>query len=171
MKRLYIVRHGAAQSSYEAGSDFARRLTPQGIARVQAVSRWLQAQPDTVAPERIIASAAPRAWETATIYAETFALHDNTLAKVKELYSGGANDYLNIVTRSLPDDISCAMAVGHNPAVSELLAAVTGAVAGEYRMRKGDAVCVAFDVSDDAPWEEVYAVDGKLERYIIASAI
>lgn len=171
MKRLYIVRHGAAQSSYEAGSDFARRLTPQGIARVQAVSRWLQVQPDTVAPQRIVASAASRAWETATIYADTFALSDSACAKVKELYSGGANDYLNIVTRALPDDISCAMAVGHNPAVSELLAAVTGAVAGEYRMRKGDAACVVFDVADDAPWEEVYTVDGKLERYIIASAI
>lgn len=171
MKRLYIVRHGAAQSSYEAGSDFARRLTPQGIVRVQAVSRWLQAQPETVAPQRIVASAAPRAWETATIYADTFALPDGACAKVKELYSGGVNDYLNIVTRSLPDDISCAMVVGHNPAVSELLAAVTGAVAGEYRMRKGDAACIVFDVPKDASWVEVYAVEGKLERYIIASAI
>lgn len=171
MKRLYIVRHGAAQSSYEAGSDFARRLTPQGFARVEAVSRWLQAQPDTVAPERLVASAAPRAWETATIYAETFALCDSACAKVKELYSGGANDYLNFLTRSLPDDISCAMVVGHNPAVSELLAAVTGAMAGDYRMRKGDAACMVFDVPEDASWEEVYTVDGKLERYIISSAI
>lgn len=171
MKRLYIVRHGAAQSSYEAGSDFARRLTPQGFARVEAVSRWLQAQPDTVAPERLVASAAPRAWETATIYAETFALCDSACAKVRELYSGGANDYLNFLTRSLPDDISCAMVVGHNPAVSELLAAVTGAMAGDYRMRKGDAACMVFDVPEDASWEEVYTVDGKLERYIISSAI
>lgn len=171
MKRLYIVRHGAAQSSYEAGSDFARRLTPQGIARVQTVSRWLQAQPDTVAPERIVASAAPRAWETATIYVDTFALPDSTLTKVWELYNGGANDYLNILTRSLPDDISCAMAVGHNPAVSELLAAMTGAMTGEYRMRKGDAACIVFDVPKDASWVEIYAVEGKLERYVIASAI
>lgn len=171
MKRLHIVRHGAAQSSYEAGSDFARRLTPRGIARMQAVSRWLQGQPDTVAPQRIVASAAPRAWETAAIYAETFALPDHALTKVRELYRGGPNDYLDILIRSLPDDISCAMIVGHNPAVSGLLAVLTGAMAGEYLMRKGDAACVAFDVPDDASWQEIYASEGKLEKYIIASAV
>lgn len=148
MKRLYLVRHGAAQSHYEAGSDFARRLTPEGIAAVQAVSQRLKRQCDTVTPQRIIASAAPRAWETAAIHAETFALPENALSRVEELYRGGPNDYMNVLVHSLPDEVSCGMVVGHNPAVSELLASLTGAMAGEYCMRKGDAACVAFEVPD-----------------------
>lgn len=171
MKRFYIVRHGAAQSSREAGSDFGRRLTLDGVSRVRAVSQWLKSRPDMTAPQRIVASAAPRAWETAVIHAETFALSESALSRVEELYRGGPNDYLDILIRSLPDGISCAMAVGHNPAVSELLAALTGAVAGDYTMRKGDAACVVFDIPDDASWEEIYALEGKLEKYVIASAV
>lgn len=171
MKRLYIVRHGAAQSSYEVASDFARRLTPQGAERVRNTALWLQKQPDRVVPQRIITSLAPRAAETAAIIADTFGLPDSDLSEVRELYADTPNDYLKVLAASVPDTVSCAMIVGHNPAVSELLAIVTGAMAGDYRMRKGDLACVAFDLPDNAPWEELYAAVGKLERYVIASAI
>lgn len=171
MKRLYIVRHGAAQSSYEAGSDFARQLTPPGRERVRRVAEWLRAQPDMVPLQRIIASLAPRALETGEIFADVFGLSGETFSKVRELYSGGANEYLNTLVKSLPDEVSCAMIVGHNPAVSELLAALTGAMAGDYLMRKGDAACVIFDVPDTGAWEEIYAVEGKLERYVIAASV
>lgn len=171
MKRLYIVRHGAAQSSYEAGSDFARRLTPAGIEGVKRVADGLRSQQNMVPPERIVASLAPRALETASIFADVFGLSGDAFSKVRELYSGGANDYLNILVRSLPDRVTCAMAVGHNPAVSELLAVLTGAMAGDYRMGKGDAACVTFDVPDEAPWEDIYLTVGRLERYLIASSL
>lgn len=171
MKRLYIVRHGAAQSSYEAGSDFARRLTPQGAGRVCNTARWFQKQPDRVVPQRMIASLAPRAAETAAIMADTFGLPGSEFTKVRELYSGTPNDYLKVLATSLPDSVSCAMIVGHNPAVSELLATVTGAMIGDYRMRKGDLACVAFALPDDSPWEELYAAEGLLERYVIASSV
>ena len=42
MKRLYIVRHGAAQSSYEVDSDYARRLTARGVERVRTVGQILR---------------------------------------------------------------------------------------------------------------------------------
>lgn len=171
MKRLYIVRHGAAQSSYESGGDFARRLTPDGARRVRNTAQWLQKQPDRVVPQRIIASLAPRAAETAAIIADTFGLPVSALSKVRELYSGTPNDYLKVLAASLPDSVSCAMIVGHNPAVSELLATVTGAMAGDYRMRKSDLACVVFDLPGDAPWEELYAAEGRLERYVIAASV
>lgn len=171
MKRLYIVRHGAAQSSGKAGSDFARRLTPQGAERVLRTALWLREQPDTTVPQRIVSSLAPRALETAAIFAESFGLADTALSKVRELYSGSPNDYLRILVKSLPDSVSCAMVVGHNPAVSELMAIVTGAMAGEYRMRKGDLACITFELPGDVPWEELYSAEGKLERYVIAAAV
>lgn len=171
MKRLYIVRHGSAQSSYETGSDFARQLTPDGARRVQNTARWLHKQPDRIVPQRIIASLAPRAAETAAIIAVTFGLPASDFSKVRELYSGTPGDYLKVIAASLPASVTCAMIVGHNPAVSELLATVTGAMAGDYRMRKGDLACVAFDLPGDAPWEELYAAEGKLERYVIAATL
>ncbi|MDE5945544.1 MAG: phosphohistidine phosphatase SixA [Rikenella sp.] len=170
MKRFYIVRHGAAQSAFEAGSDVARQLTRSGEEEVRRVAEWLAARPDTVSPERIVASAAPRARQTAEILAEEFG--GVALSTVGELYAGGANDYLDAAVRSLPDEVDCAMVVGHNPAVSELLAALTGAMAGEYLMRKGDMACVAFgEVPDGASWEELYATTGHIERYVVAASV
>lgn len=171
MKRLYIVRHGAAQSAYEAGSDFARRLTPAGVEGVKRAADWLRSQEDMVPPQRILASLAPRALETAAIFADGFGLSGDAFSKVRELYSGGANDYLNVLVRALLEGVACAMAVGHNPAVSELLAVLTGATAGDYRMGKGDVACVTFDVPDEASWEEIYTTAGRLERYTIASSL
>lgn len=171
MKRLYIARHGAAQSSYEAGSDFARRLTPSGCEQVRRVAEWLRAQPDTVPPQRIIASLAPRALETGEIFADVFGLPGEAFSKIRELYSGGANEYLNTLVKSLTDEVSCVLVVGHNPAVSELLAALTGAMTGDYLMRKGDAACVTLDVPETGAWEEIYPAEGKLERYVIAASV
>lgn len=138
---------------------------------MRRVAEWLRAQSDMVPLQRIIASLAPRALETGEIFADVFGLSGETFSKVRELYSGGANEYLNTLVKSLPDEVSCAMIVGHNPAVSELLAALTGAMAGDYLMRKGDAACVIFDVPDTGAWEEIYAVEGKLERYVIAASV
>ena len=171
MKRLYIVRHGAAQSSYEVDSDYARRLTAKGGERVRIVGQWLTAQPDFVQPGRIIASAAPRALQTAELLAEVFGLPTENLSRFRELYSGRPSDYLNLLTQALPDEVACAMIVGHNPTVSELLAELLGAMAGDYLMRKGDVAEICFDLPDNAPWQELYAATGKLERYVIASSI
>lgn len=171
MKRLYIVRHGAAQSSFEAGSDFARRLVPAGEERVRAVAEHFAALPEVVFPQRIVSSAAPRAAQTARIWADVLGVGADRYAETAELYRGGPAVYLDTIVRSLPDEVSCAMAVGHNPAVSELLASLTGVPAGEYLMRKGDAACVAFDLPDDARWEELYAAEGEMERYLIAASV
>ena len=64
MKRLYIARHGAAQSAYEAGNDYARRLTRSGEETIRRVAEWLSTQEDWVVPERILTSADPRAART-----------------------------------------------------------------------------------------------------------
>lgn len=170
MKRLYIVRHGAAQSAFEVGSDFARRLTPAGCEGVRSVAERIATESGAALPQRIVASAAPRARRTAEILAERFGeAVVGGCSVVRELYAGGPNDYLNVLARSLPDEVECAMVVGHNPAVSELLALLTGAMPGEYAMRKGDAACVAFDWPAGASWEELYVAEGRLERYVLAS--
>ena len=138
---------------------------------MRRVAEWLRAQSDTVPPQRIIASLAPRAVETGEIFADVFGLSGEAFSKVRELYNSGANEYLNTLVKSLTDEVSCVLVVGHNPAVSELLAALTGAMTGDYLMRKGDAACVTFEVPETGAWEEIYAAEGKLERYVIAASV
>lgn len=171
MKRLYIARHGAAQSAYEAGNDYARRLTRSGEETIRRVAEWLSTQEDWVVPERILTSAAPRAARTAELMAEVWGVQPLSLSSQQSLYSGRPSDYLHALVHSLPDEVSCTMVVGHNPTVSELLADLLGTASGEYLMRKGDVACLCFDVPTEAPWDELYAAVGHLKCYVIASAL
>lgn len=168
MKSLYIARHSIAQTTYEASSDYARRLTARGRDVVGCVAEWLMGQPDFRMPERIMTSSAPRALMTAEVFGDAFGLSGDRLSPLRELYSGDANTYLNILVRSLPDEVCCAMVVGHNPSVSELLAVMLGS--GGYVMRKGDVAGIVFDIPNDCNWEEIYVPGrARLERYVIAS--
>lgn len=171
MKQLYIVRHGDAQTPYQAASDFARLLTSGGEQAVKRVARWLTRQPDWVAPQRIACSAAPRARRTAELLAERWGVLPEALFRYRRLYEGRSADYLHVMTRSWPDEVSCAMIVGHNPTVSELLAELLGAKQGEYQMRKGDVARLGFELPSDAPWQELYVATGRLECYVIASSL
>lgn len=172
MKYLYIARHGEAEGY--ATSDFARKLTREGREEVQYVANWLLSQSDILMPERIVSSPASRALSTAEVYAKTFGLISEHLAIARELYSGDANIYLNTLVKSLSDEVSCAMVVGHNPAVTELLSELLGrfsTVEEGYLMRKGDVACVVFDLPASAGWQEIYVAPAKLEQYVIASSV
>lgn len=170
MKYLYIGRHGDAERIYTAPSDFGRRLTPVGAERAACVAQILQKGTNFQRPERILSSNAPRAWRTAEIYANQWKLNVETqLTAFPSLYSGDQHTYLNTLVRSLPDEVDCAMIVGHNPTVSYLLATLLGSTPGT--MQKGDVALVAFEtVENGCNWENLYPETGNLIHFVIASS-
>lgn len=170
MKYLYIGRHGDAERIYTAPSDFGRRLTPVGAEHAVCVAQILQKSSEFKRPERILSSNAPRAWSTAEIYANEWQLDVETqLTAFPSLYSGDQHTYLNTLVRSLPDEVDCAMIVGHNPTVSYLLATLLGSTPAT--MQKGDVALVAFETMENgSSWENLYTETGKLIHFVIAAS-
>jgi phosphohistidine phosphatase len=41
MLTLHLIRHAEAESVYNSGSDFSRKLTPNGISQAQQLGRTL----------------------------------------------------------------------------------------------------------------------------------
>jgi phosphohistidine phosphatase len=76
-------------------------------------------------PEVIFSSAARRAVDTARLAAEA-AGFEGEIHYLESLYLAGPEAYLDAL-RTLPETVTTAMAVGHNPGAESLLTALTGA--------------------------------------------
>ena len=120
MSELLIMRHGKAEdASPRTGfADRPRRLTPEGIANIQAMTPALL-QFDLV-PDRIVSSPYPRAAETAQIIHQEL----NVKQSVEYLDVLGADQSIvpffeNNLTPLMESDQRL-MVVGHEPCLSGL---------------------------------------------------
>lgn len=114
--RFYLVRHGAAEPAAAAGSDAARRLTPEGRAAFAAHARALAPR---LAVSRVVTSPLVRARETAALLAEA------TGARVEEdpALASGASDGAALLALARRLGAGVAL-VGHNPELAEAASAV-----------------------------------------------
>lgn len=115
MMRLYLLRHGKAEDANRR-TDFSRRLTPEGAAKMQEAARGMAAL--KIAPQTIWSSPLPRAHETAAIAAK--ALGDVPVEIAGALSPGMTPEALaRLVEAKAPD--SPLMLVGHNPDFEDLV--------------------------------------------------
>lgn len=118
-----LVRHAHAEWPAYRGRDFDRPLTDRGLEDARATGLALRAA--GLAPSRIIASAARRTEQTATLLANLLQMPAGSLQLDEALYNADAptlQDALRICAR----DGGCVMLVAHNPGISELARLLSG---------------------------------------------
>jgi phosphohistidine phosphatase len=122
--KIFVMRHGPAEDHADSGMDSDRALTPSGRERVRAVARFLHEIDEE--PLHIVTSPLVRAVQTAEIVAVASKLRDRegTVAVRRELSPGGGGG------RALVASLAAAgskrvMLVGHEPDLSELVAALS----------------------------------------------
>jgi phosphohistidine phosphatase len=117
MTELYVLRHGIAVPHGTPGvAEDERPLTPKGRKRMREIGRGLRRL--GLAPERIISSPLPRAWETAEIVADALGMSD--LLEASEMLRAD-HDAASIRDWVLTRTEDRLMIVGHNPGLSALL--------------------------------------------------
>ena len=140
--RLYVVRHGVAETEARRGGDSARRLTAAGRAKVRKIARGLRVLRVTVAA--LLTSPLPRAAETATILAEHGRLP--LPVELPALATGTAplGTLRALAPHAKRGDL---MIVGHEPGLSRLVALLlTGSPDGlAIDLRKGGVVALELD--------------------------
>lgn len=124
--RLYLVRHGKAEG--HAGNDHDRRLTPDGVSRMETEARVIARL--GIRPDRIYSSPRVRARQTAEIIASALDMDIVVDEAVNFDFSVQAVQRL---VNGLPLD-SEVMFVGHNPSMAQTVHALTGA---EVEMKVG----------------------------------
>jgi phosphohistidine phosphatase len=122
MKRLLVVRHGAAQPKSSRGGDRDRALTPEGQRTVAELGRRLKS--DGISLDRVLCSPARRARET--LDGLSSALGSLPSVDFSEgLYLADAAVLLDHL-RAAPVEARSVLLVGHNPGLEELVRGLAG---------------------------------------------
>ena len=136
--RLIIIRHAiAVERGTPDIADEDRPLTRKGERRFREVARGLaRIEPR---PDLLLTSPLPRARQTAEIAAQAWG---KLKPKKADVLAGGSFAEVAGLVDKLPRDSSVAL-VGHEPDVSELLAAILGSKdTAAFAFKKGGAAAV-----------------------------
>jgi phosphohistidine phosphatase len=118
MRRLTVMRHADARWKNPGTYDFARPLSRRGLAGAEAMARRLL-ELDLV-PDRLVASTARRAEQTADIVARELSLSVRHVQREEALYLASAAEMLRIIQETGPR-IAHLMVIAHNPGASDLI--------------------------------------------------
>lgn len=118
MKRLTVMRHADARWKNPGTDDFARPLNRRGLSAAEAMARRLLEL--ELVPDRLLASTARRAEQTADIVARELSLSVRHVQREERLYLASAADILNLIRETGPR-IAHLMVIGHNPGASDLV--------------------------------------------------
>ncbi len=154
MKKLILIRHGAAEPETSNKSDFDRNLTDNGKKDAAKMAALLLNKVSR--PEIFVCSPAFRAQNTAQIFAATFGF-DNVYPDAA-IYEASAQTLMQIV-HLLSNNQAVACLVGHNPGISNLLYILTGEI---ITIPTSAWVEVELDVEN---WAEASTESGKLLQY------
>ncbi len=117
MKKIYILRH--AKSSWKDSSltDFDRPLNERG--KRNAPMMGIKMAELNIVPDLVLASAATRAYATASIVAEKLDYPKDRIERRRDLYLASSHAILKIIN-SADNKHESLMIVGHNPGLTEL---------------------------------------------------
>jgi len=121
LKTLLILRHAKSSWRQSGLADQDRPLNKRGKRDAPRMGRLLRQE--EIIPDVIISSSAVRARKTAQLVIEESG-YEGELRLEDDLYAAEPEAYLEVL-QQLPDDIQCAMVVGHNPGLEELLELLT----------------------------------------------
>jgi phosphohistidine phosphatase len=130
MLTLYILRHAEAEP--EAHSDAERALTSKGRDQAKTVGRFCCDR--EIYPALILTSPLVRAQQTAKLVCKE--LGEKTRLETAEFLSAGMSPERAFAHLSKFSESGALMLVGHEPDLSEFLAASIGGSSESIRLRK-----------------------------------
>jgi phosphohistidine phosphatase len=117
-QRLIIMRHAKSDWAAGAGGDFDRPLSERGRKAAPRMGKWLKRE--KLIPDRIVASPALRALQTARMVADRLGIAESDIEQDERIYENSLAVLLEVVTAHA-GGVDALMLVGHNPGLDELL--------------------------------------------------
>ncbi|MBI9036210.1 MAG: histidine phosphatase family protein [Bacteroidales bacterium] len=159
MKTLILARHSIAENDSETGLDHDRKLSDNG--KYVAKNQIIKLLSHSIQPEILFSSDAKRAIETATIFS-----HEIKLVKQIQienfLYSDySTSDFLKFIA-TIPESVSSAMIVAHNPSIANMAFRLSPEF--NHSVQPGTIMVFSFK---NKSWNQIEVGTGKLERVLI----
>ena len=158
---LILLRHAKSDWSVASSGDLERPLSPRGLRSAQAVGRFLASA--GLLPDLALTSPALRARSTLDLAAKSGAWGCEVL--VTEALYGTAGEVLAEIG-STPDRVRTLLAVGHQPAWSEVVTLLTGC--GAIRLPTGSVLVLG---SEAERWPDLARAGGAVELLLTPRAL
>lgn len=127
-KIVFIFRHSKADKDLVDIIDFDRPLSKKGLKDAENAGKVLRKY--GVSPDIIIASAAKRTSQTASLIAKGVKYPEDAVKLQEDLYLADSGHMFDTI-RALPNEYKKVVLIAHNPGVSTLVAKLTGADFGD----------------------------------------
>ncbi len=121
MKTLILVRHAKADQKAKVKKERSRPISKKGARLAKYTGDEIRAR--MTRPQFILASPVKKATQTVDLITHEIKFQGK-IKKHESLYMAEADDLLKLV-RKLPEDIDCALIVGHNPGLESLIPLLT----------------------------------------------
>ena len=147
MKQLIVMRHAKTEMHSADGSDFGRRLTPEGLIESTAAGNYLRKM--NLFPDCILSSAALRAAQTAGKVAVVLGFSEASIKLDRLIYNTADHGLITRISE-VDNGIDTLLVVGHNPTVTSMVRKVS-----EVRidnMPPGSLVALSYQISRWTEW-------------------
>lgn len=153
MPELILLRHAKAVD--KSVDDFSRQLTDEGRQQAERIGRALLRK--GLYPDRVVASPAARALETARLACTELGIPHASIVQDRTVYDA---EVVHLVASLEQHGAGSkrVMLVGHNPGLTDLGAYLLKPAPDGWRMRKGAAAQIELD----REWADVAQARGKL---------
>ena len=161
--RLLLLRHAKSSWGNADLADHDRPLAPRGVGDATRMSSYLDGE--AMRPELVMCSSGLRARQTlAGVLAE---LGTELVVRIEPgLYTFDVAVLLDRI-HAIPDDVSSAMLVGHNPAIQDLTLLLAGRGSDLSDVRGKFPTCALAEIDlPRMPWNEVGPGVGTLMRFV-----
>ncbi len=173
MKTVLILRHAKSDWGVPGQADFDRSLAKRGLEDAPRMGEVLARFSAT--PDKILASPAQRAKQTAQLVAEACG-YRKAIQWEESFYGGGSEDLITAL-QQLPTSVERVLLVGHNPTLEETVALLCNSQSaiGEkwvnswaIKIPTAGLVCLNFDIAD---WRELELGEGVLQWFVIPKLV
>lgn len=122
-RELLVLRHAKSDRDGRFPRDFDRPLNERGRRDAPRMALWMRRR--GLVPDRVVASPAARARETAELVLETLGLAKGVVAWEERLYDASLTAILEVLSEQ-PDGAGRVLLVAHNPGLEDLVAHLGG---------------------------------------------
>ncbi len=162
MKTVLLLRHAKSDWGNPGLTDFDRPLAKRGLKDAPSMGHIL-ADFDVV-PDKILASPAKRAKQTAEMVAQACG-YKKSIAWQEDFYGGYSHTLIQTLT-TLPDNLKRVMLVGHNPTMEETTSALLSGQDDGLEIRFPTAALLCLDLSI-ITWSQLEPGDATLRWFLI----
>lgn len=154
-KKILLIRHAKAQPATPYIDDFDRPLHPQGERDAQQLGNLLKKH--HLLPDTIIASAALRTQQTATLIAQAVGYAPEHIQLQATIYNSSA-DVLQHIIRTLPPETNTVYIIAHNPGITHL----SNSLSSHFHIDYMPTACVVGARLNVMDWRDFDAVEKEL---------